>query len=400
MLKITGRVYVQETGKGLPGLSVKAVDRDLQLDDAVKEAVTDKEGRFEITYDKRESARLFEKAPDLYIVVRDARSRRIIYSSEDSLRSNAGTEENIDVPVPQSALDAAAGAPTGSKRGKVKIRLKSPAGQTLPEEVKLFFTEHRGENRRQHVVTARTEKELSLDLPPGEYTMQIAARGFETVRGLVEVNPRKGFTVDAALKPRTRKVRTFEERLAKYGIDASKTEIGELNVPANTTLALNHQNDREKRGFKMLQADTITKVKEWIGSDDARFGHDRAVYGPLPDPKHLRRLDDDNIDLRELDSDEVRAVTALAREYIEGNSKAVARYEPVLSKAIKVGLHDAIAKFPLYFYRVVTIGPGATLEVGNGSAIFSCDELRIHKTGKLKPVKSVTIEVGTYTEFQ
>jgi hypothetical protein len=101
-----------------------------------------------------------------------------------------------------------------------------------------------------------------------------------------------------------------------------------------------------------------------------------------------------------LSDEHVKAIVAIANEYVHGNSRSVQRYESVLNDAIKLTTRNLAAKlFPLFFYRVVTIGAGATLEVGNGSAIFTCDELRIHKTGKLKPVNSVTIEIGTYTEF-
>lgn len=399
MLKVTGRVSVQETNEALPGLHIKAVDKDLFFDDVLGTTVTDTDGRFAITYEKKDFAELFERAPDLYIIVRDATNRRILYSSEGSVRCHAGAKETIDVAIPQRVLDAASGAPGGPygpERGTVKIRFDV----VPPQDVKLFFTEHRSENRKQHQLAAPNEKEASVALPSGEYSMQILARGFETVRGLAIVDPKKPFVVDAVLKPRKQQVRTFEERLAKYGIDASKADITKLEVPAGTTRALNHQTDDDKRGFRMLMADTIAKVKQWVGSDDARIGHDRPIFGPLPDKKQLARLLDPGIDLRTLDRDEVNAVTALAREYVEGNSRAVARYEPVLNAAIKTTVRGATSQIPLYFYRVVTIGPGATLEVGNGSAIFTCDELRIHKTGTLKPVKSVTIEIGRYTEFQ
>jgi hypothetical protein len=396
MLKITGRVSVQETGEGLSGLHVKGVDKDLLFDDVLGTAVTDSDGRFEITYEKKDFAELFETAPDLYVVVRDAQNQRTLYSSEDSVRCNASAEEIVNIAIPRSVFDEASGLarpPYGPKRGTVKIRFDAVS----PPEVKLLFTEHRSENRKQHVVTGKG-KEVSVELPSGEYTMQILVRGFETIRGLATVDPKKPFAVDAVLKPRKKQTRTFEERLTKYGIDASKTEIGELNVPAETTRALNHETDPDKRGFKMLHADTIADVKGWLGSDDAKFGHDRPVFGPLPEAKQLSRLRDAGVDLRQLDPDEVKAVTAIAREYVEGNSKAVALYEPVLNQALKASL-DA-SRIPLYYYRIVTIAAGATLEIGNGSAIFACDELRIHKTGKLKPVKSVSIEIGTYTEFQ
>jgi len=401
MLKVTGRVYVQETGQGLEGMHVKAVDKDLFFDDVLGTAVTDSDGRYEVTYEKKDFSELFERKPDLYIVVRDPKSRRIVYSSEDHVRWDAGAHESIDVPIPQSAVEAASGAPSegyGPESGTVKIRLS--AASDLPDEVKLFFTEHRRHNRRQHQFVVRSGEDISVDLPSGEYTMQIQARGFETFRGLAEVDANGEVAIKATLNPRRKQVRTFEERIAKYGIDASKSEIGDLEVPRDTTLSLNHEKDQSKRGFKMLESNSIEQMKRWVGSDDAVFGHDRPVYGPLPDRTLLANVSKDRLDPQRLEPNEVAAVMAVAHEYVQGNSSSVQQYASLLNDAIAVAVQDGISKFPLYFYRVVTIGPGATLEVGNGSAIFTCDELRVHKTGKLQPVANVTIEIGTYVEFQ
>jgi hypothetical protein len=302
--------------------------------------------------------------------------------------------------LPESARDATAGVstdPYGPERGAVKIRLASAGGR--PEELRLFFTEHRPQNRKQHAVAARMDTEVSVELPSGEYTMQILARGFETIRGLVDVDPKHPFVVDAMLKPREKRPRTFEERLAKYRIDASKTQIGDLTVPPGRTQALNSATDRDRRSLTVLQTDSIAQIKEWIGSQDARFGHARPVFGALPDPKHLGRWRD-GADLRALDPDEVKAVTSIAREYVHGNSRAVALYEPRLNEAIRRTVRDAMVNISVYFYRIVTVGAGATLEIGNGSAVFACDELRIHRTGSLQPVADVTIDIGTYREFQ
>jgi hypothetical protein len=280
-----------------------------------------------------------------------------------------------------------------SERGTVKIRFAGPV--ELPDEVQLFFTEH-SPKREQHRIKTKPGKGVAtVSLPPGEYTMQILARGYETIRGLVKVNAESPSSVDAVLKPRKKRVRTFEERLAKYGIDAKKMEIGELRVPARTTRVLNYQTDREKRGFVMLRANTIAQVKQWVGSDDTRFGHKRPVFGRLPARKLIARADEVGHDIHKLNAVEREAIAAIAREYVQGNSSAVTQYESVLNKFI-----IEMCEIPLYVYTVVTIEAGATLEVGNGSAVFACDELRIHKTGTLKPVKSVTIEIGTYTEFE
>ncbi|WP_428312607.1 hypothetical protein [Hydrocarboniphaga sp.] len=394
MLKITGTVSVQETGEGVRGLHVKAVDKDLFFDDVLGTSITGADGRYEITYERKDFAELFERSPELYIVIRDVDNQRIVYSSEQALRCRAGHNEVIDAVLPRSVLDIAAGLPRppyGPRRGKLQLRL---SGGAHPESLSLYFTEHRSEARRQHVIKVRSEKDLSVDLPSGEYSMQIRARGFETYRGLAVVDASKPAVIEATLKPSQSKPRSFEERLAVYGIDARQQRIVDLDVPRGQTRALNAERDREQPGLVVLSAESIAQLKRWTGSDDGRFGHDRPIYGTLPDAEVLEALLRDKLQVERLKPREWTAVKALAREYLHGNSTSVSKYVPLLSQLIKA------VRVPLYFYRVVTINAGATLEVGNGSAVFSCDELRIHKTGSLKPVNSVKIEIGTWKEFQ
>lgn len=279
------------------------------------------------------------------------------------------------------------------------VVLSIHAEGSAPDEARLFFTRHQGVRGQQQMMKARTGKEFSVELPAGEYTLQIQARGFETYRTLVEVDAQRTAKVAATLMPRRTQPPTFEERLAKYGISAKEVEIGDLDVAPRTTHELNHAKGCcDGRGFRMLYADSISQMKRWIGSNDAKFGHDRPVFGALPPADLIPRLDGET-DHRKLSAEQLQAITAIAREYVQGNSKAVQRYESLLDRAIKLTTRDFAKLFPLYFYRIVTIGAGATLVVGNGSAIFSCDELRIHRTGKLKPVNSVTIEIGTWKEF-
>jgi hypothetical protein len=401
MFKVTGRVYLQETGTGLPGLHVKAVDKDFLFDDVLGTTTTDADGRFEITYEREDFRELFEKTPDLYVVVRDPRSRRILFSSEDGVRSDAGASETVDIPLSQAVIGGSGGPddPDGPRQGTAKVRLNAVAA--LPDEVKLFFTEHRSDNRRQHKFVVRGEKEIAVELPAGEYTMQILAKGYETVSGLAQIERDRPFAFEATLTPRQRKSpSTFEERLKRYGIDARQATLAELDVPARTTVSLDYRHDRENASFRMLQADSIDRLKEWIGSDDRRFGHESPVYGPLPEPWRLAKLAEPGRGAQSYAPDEVQAVTALAREYVQGNSRSVQSYRETLDNMIRLTSRDVFKHVPLYFFRVVTIGAGATLEIGSGSAVFTCDELRIHKTGTLKPVGSVKIEIGTWTEFQ
>lgn len=103
-LKITGRVREKESGLGLPGLVVKALDRDLLYDDLLGDTITDDEGKFEIIYEEDDFRDLFEKAPDLYIVVRTSDRSRVLYTSEESVRCEAGAEEHFEIVIPKATL--------------------------------------------------------------------------------------------------------------------------------------------------------------------------------------------------------------------------------------------------------------------------------------------------------
>ena len=394
MFKVTGRVYVEETDEGLPDLHVKAVDKDLFFDDVLGTAITDKDGHYEIIYEKKDFSEFFEQSPDVYIVVRNLEDGVILFTSVDSVLCNADAEETIDVPIPQGDIDD---IPYGPERGTVNFSIT--ASSALPAEITVFFTEHL-QIRRQHRFTVQSKKDISIELPTGEYTMQLLADGFDTVRGLVHVRRKQAFSFNAKLKSRVIHTLSFEERLKKYDFDVSQTDISDLNVPANTTISLNYQNDDEKLGFQMLQAKTVSQLKRWLGNDNKYIGHDRAVFGRLPEKKYLAKFDDPKTDLTTLETDELEALSALAHEFVHGNSDAVLKkYEGVVNRAMATRLQGGFSQVPIYFYTQVTINAGATLEVGNGSSIFACDKLRIHTTGTLKPVGSVSIEIGTYEEF-
>ncbi len=97
---IHGKVVGMETGQGIPGLKVKAFDRDLIFDDLLGEVKTDKEGNFEIVYDKSDFRELFfDNKPDIFIKVKTKEGEEI-YSSSDKVRYGAGKVEDFTIPIP------------------------------------------------------------------------------------------------------------------------------------------------------------------------------------------------------------------------------------------------------------------------------------------------------------
>lgn len=101
---IRGIVYEQETRRPLPNLIVRAYDKDLLYDDLLGDTITDESGRFEIRYTESDFKELFEKRPDIYFRVYDSSRKRVIHTTVDSVRWNAGKEEFFEIGIPRHKL--------------------------------------------------------------------------------------------------------------------------------------------------------------------------------------------------------------------------------------------------------------------------------------------------------
>ncbi|MEK6750440.1 MAG: hypothetical protein AABY83_14770 [Pseudomonadota bacterium] len=102
--KITGSVRVAETKVGLPGLFVKAYDKDLLFDDLLGAATSGADGRFEIVSEMQDFREFFDTKPDIYLKIYDHSGGRLVFSTERGVRWNAGRVETFDVPIPQKSL--------------------------------------------------------------------------------------------------------------------------------------------------------------------------------------------------------------------------------------------------------------------------------------------------------
>lgn len=86
---IYGKVINKESKKGIAGLIVEALDKDLLIDDRLGSVITDKDGNFEIKYDKQAFT---EKRPDIYLQVKDSKGE-IIHTTKEKVRYDAGKTE-------------------------------------------------------------------------------------------------------------------------------------------------------------------------------------------------------------------------------------------------------------------------------------------------------------------
>jgi hypothetical protein len=94
---VRGRV-TDAKGKPLPEVTVSLYDEDLLFDDRLGQAVTDAEGRYELTYRTGDFRDLIERRPDLYVKL-TAKNGSILHVQPAEVRCEASRTEIIDVRV-------------------------------------------------------------------------------------------------------------------------------------------------------------------------------------------------------------------------------------------------------------------------------------------------------------
>lgn len=103
-MNVSGTVVEEESGRPLPGLRVRAFDKDLVFDDELGESITDAAGRFEVRFTEAQYRDWTETAPDLYIRIFDASGERLIYSTEKAPRMNGSVHEVFEVRISAAKL--------------------------------------------------------------------------------------------------------------------------------------------------------------------------------------------------------------------------------------------------------------------------------------------------------
>lgn len=102
-MSVLGIVVEEESRRPLQGLRVRAFDKDLIRDDDLGEALTDAAGRFEIRFTEAQFRDFTETAPDLYLRIYDS-TGRLLHSTENAVRRNAGVRESFEVVIPRAKL--------------------------------------------------------------------------------------------------------------------------------------------------------------------------------------------------------------------------------------------------------------------------------------------------------
>ena len=102
-MRVIGTIVELESGKPIAGLQVKAFDKDLIWDDKLGTAITDAKGGFKINYSSADFG-ILETSPELYLRVFDAGGKKLLYTSEKSIRRDPQVEERFDITIPKAKL--------------------------------------------------------------------------------------------------------------------------------------------------------------------------------------------------------------------------------------------------------------------------------------------------------
>ena len=75
------------------------IDKDLFFDDLLGAVTTDKNGNFEIKYDKEDFQELFlDKKPDIYLKIKNQHGK-VIHTTKDKIRYGAGRAEKFIIEI-------------------------------------------------------------------------------------------------------------------------------------------------------------------------------------------------------------------------------------------------------------------------------------------------------------
>lgn len=130
--RILGVIKETESGIGLTGLFVKAYDKDLLFDDLLGSTYTKEGGRFEIVTEAEDFREFFDKKPDIYLKVFAPDAKKLLHSTEDAVRWEAGRIEEFKVFIPREKLGKLApGRQVRLLDNRGEERINFDAGESL-----------------------------------------------------------------------------------------------------------------------------------------------------------------------------------------------------------------------------------------------------------------------------
>lgn len=115
-------------------MAIDAQAQALLLDDLFGEVVSGENGDFQLTYKGRAFQEIFDRRPDIYLRIK-TQNGRIVHTTQNNVRCEAGKEEHFIVEIPHSAV------------GEAGLDVRPAPTQIVPEKLKrLTCLEGRGDD--------------------------------------------------------------------------------------------------------------------------------------------------------------------------------------------------------------------------------------------------------------
>ncbi|WP_308467794.1 hypothetical protein [Rathayibacter soli] len=178
-------------------------------------------------------------------------------------------------------------------------------------------------------------------------------------------------TLEITFAEQTEATPTLGSRAKYLGLELDEAELTDLVLKRGKRQALDNETDASRNSRQIVTIANIDQMKALLGQPDDYWPGDHPRYGVMVSefPDEVRTRDEENITL---------STRFALREYVHGNSRAVAGWKEHLSGIVA----QSPFQFPVWLYRTVDVGAGCLLQIG--AAGLFCGTLRVHRTGKVR----------------
>jgi hypothetical protein len=287
----------------------------------------------------------------------------------------------------ENALEYALKLYRNDAQGTLHIELPEPRDATChPPAPVALVTEHRPFESRQRTLNFVGTEAAAL-LPAGDYTVTVAAKGYNPFRALATVHANATATVRAQLVPTGADGPTMEEILKKNRVDRDVRSLRNLTVGAGQTLRLDPSSRELGMHLNSVEPRNLDEVKEVLGVPDSAFVGATPRFGRFSSPRpHPGTAVEERLTLEQ---------RAALNEYIYGNSKSVVGWKSVLDQWV---ISEAI-RWGVWAFYDIDVGPHAVLEVN--SAGLLCNTLSVHYSGLVRVVGQgpIKVEMNNYVRY-
>ncbi len=165
--KISGKVLERDTEKGIAGLMIEALDKDLFVDDRLGSTFTDQHGAFTIGYQEEDFQELFfDKKPDIYLRIKDTKGR-VVLTTKDKVRYDAGKTEVFIIHLPKGTRKE-----LRERKQMVQVALADLDGIQTGTGNQVVLKTEDGKEVAQLAFNELTNRYEAQDIAPGNYIVE------------------------------------------------------------------------------------------------------------------------------------------------------------------------------------------------------------------------------------